>query len=104
MWASKGWFVFFCNPRGSEGYGEVFADLRGKYGTIDYEDLMEFTDHVLAAYPQIDIAKIGAAGGSYGGFMCNWIEGHNGKPLHRMRRLKEITDWFEKYLTKERKN
>ena len=37
---------------------------------------MEFTDHVLAAYPQIDIARIGAAGGSYGGFMCNWIEGH----------------------------
>ena len=39
MWASKGWFVFFCNPRGSEGYGEEFADLREKYGTIDYEGI-----------------------------------------------------------------
>ncbi len=74
--ASMGYFVFYCNPRGSEGYGEEFADLRGKYGTIDYKDLMEFTDHVLARIPQIDPARIGAAGGSYGGFMCNWIEGH----------------------------
>lgn len=74
--ASAGYFVFFCNPRGSEGYGEEFADLRGKYGTIDFMDLMEFTDHVLASCPQIDPAKLGVLGGSYGGFMCNWIEGN----------------------------
>ena len=76
MMASRGWFVFYCNPRGSEGYGEEFADLRGKYGTIDYEDLMAFTDHVLSLYPQLDPKRLGATGGSYGGFMCNWIEGH----------------------------
>ncbi len=75
-WASKGYFVFFCNPRGSEGYGEEFADLRGKYGTIDYQDLMEFTDHILKEYPQINAERLGVSGGSYGGFMCNWIEGH----------------------------
>ncbi len=76
IWASMGYFVFFCNPRGSEGYGEAFADLRGKYGTIDFTDLMEFTDHVLETFPQIDSARLGASGGSYGGFMCNWIEGN----------------------------
>lgn len=74
--ASKGYFVFFCNPRGSESYGEEFADLRGKYGTIDFHDLMDFTDVVLETYPQIDPSRIGCAGGSYGGFMCNWIEGN----------------------------
>ena len=46
-WASQGWFVFFCNPRGGDGRGNQFADLRGKYGTIDYSDIMAFTDKVL---------------------------------------------------------
>ena len=76
VFASKGYFVFFCNPRGSEGKGEDFADIRGKHGTIDYEDLMAFVDHILQRYPQIDEKRVAAAGGSYAGFMCNWIEGH----------------------------
>ncbi len=54
VWASAGYYVFFCNHRGSDGYGDAFADLRLKYGTIDYEDIMEFTDHILAQNPQID--------------------------------------------------
>jgi len=74
--ASQGYFVFFTNPRGSESYGEAFADIRGKYGTVDYDDLMYFTDIVLEKYPHIDKDYLGACGGSYGGFMCNWIEGH----------------------------
>lgn len=76
MLCSEGYFVFFCNPRGGEGYGEEFADLRGRYGTIDFQDLMEFTDHVLNLYPQLDPDRLGETGGSYGGFMSNWIEGH----------------------------
>ena len=76
MLCSEGYFVFFCNPRGGEGYGEEFADLRGKYGTIDFQDLMEFTDHVLRLYPQLDPKRLGETGGSYGGFMSNWIEGN----------------------------
>ena len=74
--SAQGYFVFFTNPRGSEGYGEAFADIRGKYGTVDYEDLMYFTDLILEKYPNIDKDHLGACGGSYGGFMCNWIEGH----------------------------
>ncbi len=95
-WASKGWFVFFCNPRGSEGYGEEFADLRGKYGTIDYQDLMEFTDHVLEAYPQIDKARVGAAGGSYGGFMCNWIEGHTDR-FAALASQRSVSNWVSDF-------
>ena len=74
--ASKGYFVFFCNPRGSEGKGEEFADIRGKHGTIDYDDLMAFMDHILEVCPQIDPKRVAVAGGSYAGFMCNWIVGH----------------------------
>lgn len=75
-WASQGYFVFFCNPRGGDGRGNRFADIRGKYGQDDYEDIMQFTDYVLWNYPQIDKSRVGVTGGSYGGFMTNWIIGH----------------------------
>jgi dipeptidyl aminopeptidase/acylaminoacyl peptidase len=78
-WANHGYFVFFCNPRGSDGKGNEFADLRGKYGTVDYEDLMKFTDLVLEKYPAIDPARVGVTGGSYGGFMTNWIIGQTNR-------------------------
>ena len=75
-WSNEGYFVFFCNPRGSDGYGNEFSDIRGKYGTIDYDDIMDFTDMVLINYPDIDKDRLGVTGGSYGGFMTNWIIGH----------------------------
>jgi len=75
-WAARGYLVFFCNPTGSDGKGDTFADLRGRYGQIDYEDLMAFTDAVLERVPQIDCHRIGVTGGSYGGYMTNWIIGH----------------------------
>ena len=76
MFASDGYFVLFCNPRGSDGRGDAFADIWHKYGTIDYDDLMAFVDHALAVVPQIDKDKLGVLGGSYGGYMTNWIIGH----------------------------
>lgn len=76
LWANRGFFVFFCNPEGSEGRGDAFMDIRGRYGCEDYETLMTFTDEVLAAYPQIDAGRLCVTGGSYGGFMTNWIVGH----------------------------
>ena len=44
-WANEGYFVFFCNPRGGDGRGNEFADIRGRYGQEDYEDIMAFTDY-----------------------------------------------------------
>ena len=76
LWAGMGYFVFFCNPTGSDGRDNAFADIRGKYGTVDYENLMDFCDAVLEAWPQIDRARVCETGGSYGGFMTNWIIGH----------------------------
>lgn len=73
---ASGFFVCYCNPRGSCGKGNAFADLQGKYGEVDFRDLMEFTDEVLRRYPEIDADRMGVAGGSYGGFMTNWVIGH----------------------------
>ncbi|WFA08704.1 S9 family peptidase [Tissierella sp. Yu-01] len=78
-WANEGYFVFYCNPRGSDGYGDEFSDIRGQYGTIDYDDIMDFTDLVLMNYPSIDEDRLGVTGGSYGGFMTNWIIGHTSR-------------------------
>jgi len=76
MFAAQGYFVMFSNPTGSDGKGNEFADIRGRYGTIDYNDLMQFTDECLARYSGIDGERLGVLGGSYGGFMTNWIVGH----------------------------
>ncbi len=78
-WASKGYIVIFTNPRGSDGKGNAFADIRGKYGTIDYDDLMVFVDTCIEKYPEIDADRMGVTGGSYGGFMTNWIVGHTNR-------------------------
>ncbi len=97
-WANQGYFVFFCNPRGSDGKGNAFADIRGRFGTIDYEDLMAFTDAAAAKYPSLDQDRIGVTGGSYGGFMTNWIIGHT----HRFAAAvsqRSISNWISKFGT-----
>ena len=95
-----GYVVFFCNPPGSEGYGEAFADLRGKYGDIDYRDLMAFTDHVPRTVPQLDPYRLAACGGSYGGFMCNWIEGHTDR-FAAIASQRSISNWVADFGTSE---
>ena len=76
VWAGMGYFVFFCNPKGSDGRGDAFADIMGHYGETDYQNLMDFADEVLRRYPAIDPKCVCETGGSYGGFMTNWIIGH----------------------------
>ena len=76
VWAGLGYFVFFCNPKGSDGRGDAFADIMGHYGETDYKNLMDFADEVLRRYPAIDPNRVCETGGSYGGFMTNWIIGH----------------------------
>ena len=76
VWAAKGYIVLFTNIRGSDGRGDAFADIRGKYGDVDYKNLMDFVDASLAAYPSIDPDRVCITGGSYGGFMTNWVITH----------------------------
>ena len=71
-----GYAVVFLNPRGSDGYTEKFADIRGGYGTRDLQDLLEGLDEAIRLFPQIDGDRVAIAGGSYGGFMANWAVGH----------------------------
>lgn len=97
VWANMGYFVFFCNPHGSEGKGNKFADIRGKYGTIDYEDIMNFTDLVLERY-NIDETRVGVTGGSYGGFMTNWIIGHTDR-FKCAASQRSISNWISKFGT-----
>ncbi|HLW47602.1 MAG TPA: S9 family peptidase [bacterium] len=78
--AAQGYGVVYLNPRGSQGYGQRFtAATRHDWGGGDYDDLMRGLDHALAAHPWIDRERLGVAGGSYGGFMTNWIVGHTGR-------------------------
>lgn len=74
--AGDGYFVIYTNPRGSDGRGEAFADLTGCLGGPDFDDFMEFLDEALSRYPDMDEKHAGICGGSYGGFMCNWMIGH----------------------------
>ena len=94
--AGAGYFVFYCNPRGSAGRGEDFANIYGKYGTIDYEDIMGFTDTVLATYPQLDPERLTVAGGSYGGFMTNWIIGHTDR-FKAAASQRSIANWLSQF-------
>lgn len=75
--ASAGFYVLFSNPRGAQGYGEEFTRaIVRDWGGPDYEDLMRVVDESLRRYPEIDPDRLGVTGGSYGGYMTNWIVGH----------------------------
>lgn len=78
-WANQGYAVLFTNPTGSDGRGSAFADLRGKYGSVDYNDIMRFVDAAIEQVDFIDENRLGVTGGSYGGFMTNWIIGHTNR-------------------------
>ncbi len=74
--AAHGFVVYFSNPRGGQGYGEEHAKaIWNAWGTLDYDDLMAWADFV-AKKPYIDRKRMGVTGGSYGGYMTNWIIGH----------------------------
>ena len=78
--AAQGYGVLYVNPRGSHGYSQSFVDsVRGNYGGGDYEDIMAGLDYALANYDWIDENRLGVTGGSYGGFMTNWIVGHTNR-------------------------
>src|SRR5437867_414729 len=80
IYAGDGYVAFMPNPRGSTGYGQQFvAEISGDWGGKVFTDLSNGVAQV-AALPYIDKNRIGAAGASYGGYMIDWIEGHNNDP------------------------
>ncbi len=77
MFAAPGYVVAMLNPRGSTGFGQRFTDgISRDWGGKVYEDIMNGVD-VVARLPYVDSTRMAAAGGSYGGYMINWINGHS---------------------------
>ena len=76
-YAARGYAVLYTNPRGSTGYGQKFERaIVGEWGGKDYVDVMNGVDAALKKYPWIDSERMGVTGGSYGGYLTNWIVGH----------------------------
>jgi dipeptidyl aminopeptidase/acylaminoacyl peptidase len=75
--AGAGFYVLFANPRGAQGYGEAFTKaIVRDWGGPAMADLMLAVDEALRRHPEIDPGRMGVTGGSYGGYMTNWIVGH----------------------------
>jgi dipeptidyl aminopeptidase/acylaminoacyl peptidase len=76
MWAARGYVAVMLNPHGSTGYGQAFTEqISGEWGGAVYDDLLKGVDYVIKK-GYVDPQRIGAAGGSYGGYMVNWMLGH----------------------------
>jgi dipeptidyl aminopeptidase/acylaminoacyl peptidase len=75
--AAQGYAVVYSNPRGSQGYGYAFGNcIMADWGNYDYADVMAAIETAVQRFDFVDGDRLGAAGGSYGGFMVNWIVGH----------------------------
>jgi dipeptidyl aminopeptidase/acylaminoacyl peptidase len=80
LFAAPGYVAVMINPRGSTSYGQAFTDaVTDDWGGGAYQDLMKGVDYVLEKYPFVDGNRVAAAGGSYGGYMIDWIATHSGR-------------------------
>ncbi|MDQ6787894.1 MAG: S9 family peptidase [Acidobacteriota bacterium] len=85
IFANQGYVVFMPNPRGSTGYGQKFVnDISADWGGKAYVDIMNGVANIIKN-PYIDRDRIGAAGASYGGYMVDWILGHNNDPRFKFK-------------------
>ncbi|QBJ95060.1 S9 family peptidase [Rhodococcus sp. ABRD24] len=76
LMVAKGYAVLLPDPALSTGYGQDFVQRGwGQWGKAPYTDLMAITD-AAEALPEIDAKRTAAMGGSFGGYMANWIAGH----------------------------
>jgi len=95
--SASGFFVLYTNPRGSSGYGHEFQyATRGEWGIVDKEDYLTGLDAALDAYPEADAGRLGVSGGSYGGFMTNWLTATTDR-FHAAVTSRSITNWESWY-------
>ncbi len=76
---ANGYYVYCINPMGSDGRGDEFSNIRGRFGDLPYKQLISFTNKILEKYPQIDTDRLGVSGGSYGGYLTNYIITHTNR-------------------------
>lgn len=94
LFAAQGWGVLYVNPRGSHSYSQLFVDaVRGDYGGNDFKDIMAAVDYALSEYGWIDENRLGVTGGSYGGFMTNWIVSHTNR-FKAAATQRSISNWI----------
>ena len=90
--AAQGFVVYFSNPRGGQGYGAKHGKaIYGQWGSVDYQDLMAWADH-MEKQPYIDKERMGVTGGSYGGYMTTWIIGHTDR-FEAAVAQRNVTNW-----------
>lgn len=78
VYADAGYAVVYCNPRGSAGYGQEHGRaIKGRMGTVDLNDVLDFLDAAVAAHPELDGDRVGILGGSYGGYLTAWTIAHD---------------------------
>lgn len=96
--SASGMFVFYPNPRGSSSYGNEFTYTTiGQWGVMDEEDFMTGLEAVIEKYPGIDSSRIGVAGGSYGGFMTNWLTARFPDSFKAAVTSRSISNWESWY-------
>ena len=99
--AAKGYGVIMINPRGSNTYGQNFVkSILGDYGNHDFDDLMMGVDYILETHPEVDVDQLYVAGGSYGGFMTNWIVTHTDR-FRAAVTQRSISNWISFYGTSD---
>ncbi|KAL9050362.1 MAG: hypothetical protein Q9162_006676 [Coniocarpon cinnabarinum] len=78
VWSDQGYVVIAPNPTGSTSYGQNLTDaIQNNWGSYPYHDLVSCWNYVDANLSYVDTANGINAGASYGGFMTNWIQGHD---------------------------
>ena len=94
--AGAGMYVLFTNPRGSSGYGGDFTyATRGRWGYEDYDDLMKAVD-IASVRPDVDSTRMGVTGGSYGGFMTDWVTTRTNR-FKAAQTDRSISNWYSWY-------
>ncbi len=106
VWADQGYIVVAINPTGSTSYGQAFTDaIQNNWGSFPYDDLVRGWQHINSseeAYPYIDTGNGIAAGASYGGYMVNWIQGHDlGRAFRALVTHNGVTSTLNAYATEE---
>ena len=74
---ARGFGVIFCNPRGSSGYGLIHQNMARATDGSAYTDCLQFVEEAVRRYDWIDSERIGVTGGSYGGWMTNYLATHS---------------------------
>ena len=89
---ARGLAVVYANPRGSVGYGQGYAQIKGRWGEADAADLLGLLDAAVERFG-LDAARLGVAGGSYGGFMTNWLTAHYPGKFKAAATQRSISNW-----------